>query len=211
MKNGRLLFTGLALTAGMAMALPAQAGQPYGQNSQAGQSQQSSGMQGEKQQNSQAQLRGAEDIKGMQVQDKQGKEVGTVDMLVVDPAQGKMAYVILSPASGAEQLIVPWNAVQMPSSGQAEAQQGQSVLILDVPQEQLEKAPKGGLQAAADQDQGRRIHQFYGVSPYWEEGSSSGQQMQQAPELPPGHPPVLPEDHPPVLPPDHPPITPSQQ
>ncbi|MFA5517415.1 MAG: hypothetical protein WDA20_14145 [Desulfuromonadales bacterium] len=72
------------------------------------------------------------------------------------------------------------------------------------------------MEAVADRDRERererRIHQSYGVSPYWEEGrAASGQQMRDGSELPPGRPPVLPEGHPPVLPSDHPPITPAPQ
>ena len=68
--------------------------------------------------------------------------------------------------------------------------------MVNIPRDQLQEAPKGGMEAVADREQGRHIHQFYGVSPYWEEGQAT--QPSAAPPLPPGHPPILPPGHPPV-------------
>ena len=66
----------------------------------------------------QGQLRAAADFPGMQVHDRQGREIGKVDRLIVDPGAGRMAYVVVS--AGGKQVIVPWNALQMQQAGSGE-------------------------------------------------------------------------------------------
>lgn len=148
------------------------------------------------------QLSVAENLQGVKVHDPQGHEIGSVDQLIVDPGAGKLAYVVISPedsATGKEPLIVPWNALQVGATGEEpEAAAAEPSLVLDLPQEELQKAPRGDLESVLDRRQGEKIHQFYGVSPYWQEEQ---RMSEPPPSLPPGHPPVLPPGHPPVAPP----------
>ncbi len=154
------------------------------------------------------QLLTADKLNGMQIQNQQGEDIGSVDQVILDAKEGKLAYVVVSTGGlwgiGGQKAIVPWNALHLQSEqalqrqtaqqqGQAgqqgqtaqqgQAQQGQQVLVLNVQKDQLKNAPQGDLQNVLDRQQGVQIHKFYGVAPYWESGQEGSQQQ----NLPPGH------------------------
>jgi sporulation protein YlmC with PRC-barrel domain len=113
------------------------------------------------------QLTSFEDLKGMRIQNTLGEELGSIDRLIVDTQQDKIAYVVVS-TGGAWNLqggkaLVPWNAFQM----QPTREGGEQVLILNIPREQLAIAPPGDIESVLNPELGRLIHEFYGVSPYW--------------------------------------------
>jgi sporulation protein YlmC with PRC-barrel domain len=146
----------------------------------------------------------ADDFKGMKVQDRQGMRIGEVDRLILDPAEGRIAYVVVSALRGSKgrgEVIVPWNAVQVQGAKPSGVSGGDRVLVVKVPRDELMQTPEGGMRTV--RDQGRQIHQFYGVSPYWEEGQSPQLEPMQEPatSLPPGHPPLTPPGHSPFSPP----------
>ncbi len=123
------------------------------------------------------QLQNSDDIQGMKIQNQQGEEVGSIDKVVIDTQAGQVAYVVLTSGGfwgiGGEKVVVPWNALKMQPTEQAQAGQQGPVLVLNVTKDQLKQAPQGDLKKTLDRNQGREIHQYYGVSPYWE-----GQQQQ---------------------------------
>ncbi len=107
------------------------------------------------------QIRTASDIEKFNVQTAQGEKLGEVDKVVVDLQQGQIAYVTFS-GKGQDNVIVPWKALK--------ADPQQQTLTLDMSADKLKQAPKGDVQQLS-RDQGRQIHQFFGVAPYWESGS----------------------------------------
>ncbi|MBE0597095.1 MAG: PRC-barrel domain-containing protein [Desulfuromonadales bacterium] len=117
-------------------------------------------------------IQAASDIKGFAIQNNQGERLGEVSELLVDIEKGKIGYVVISSGGvlgmGEENYIVPFNALTF--------NEQQNALTLDMQKEQLQEAPQGDVAEALDQEQGRQIHQFYGVSPYWEEEGASQQQ-----------------------------------
>ncbi|MBE0597547.1 MAG: PRC-barrel domain-containing protein, partial [Desulfuromonadales bacterium] len=199
------LFTALALAGALAIA-PAAWGQqatPRGTESQPGYGQQRSEQpaagqqqrqQATEQQRQQArdqysqQLTTIDDLKGMDIQTAQGESLGSVDKVVIDTKEGKVAYVVVTTGGlwgiGGEQAVVPWNAFQMRQA----QDQDEQVLVLSFQEEQLKNAPEADVEQGINRQQAQQIHQFYGVSPYWEEGSQSQsgqqQQMQQRQQQP---------------------------
>ena len=131
------------------------------------QQKQSSQMQSQSGQAGQQQIRTASDLEKFSVQTAQGEKLGKVDKVVVDLQQGQIAYVTLS-GQGQKNLIIPWKALQ--------AQPQQQTLVLNMSADKLQQAPKGDIQQLS-RDQGRQIHQFYGVAPYWEGGQQQQQQQ----------------------------------
>lgn len=153
-------------------------------------------------------LTAADDFKGMKVQDRKKMEIGKVDRLILDPAEGRIAYVVVSAGRGGSeggQVIVPWRAVQVQGMAPAGSSGGggDRVLVLLVPREELLPAPGGGMRTV--RDQGRQIHDHYGVSPYWEQGQVQPPgERKEIPSLPPGHQPMRPPGHSPFSPPRQP-------
>ncbi len=162
-----IAFLASMATAGMALAADAKTDQKQ-QQSQMGQSSQSqiglsqAGQSGQKQE-----ITNASDVQKFSVQTAQGEKLGKVDKVVLDLQQGQIGYVIVSAAQGNDKYIIPWKALK--------AQPQQQALVLNISADMLKQAPKGDIQQVLNQDQGRKIHQYYGVAPYWE----GGQQQQQ--------------------------------
>lgn len=123
-------------------------------------------------------LRIAGDFNGMRVEDMQGEEVGEVNGLIVDPREGKMAYVVVATGKDGEgQVIVPWSALQFQQRPRQDRPAGtrqlsERVLVIHLSRDRLRQAPGAGVQTVPGREEGRRIHEFYGVSPYWEEGDA---------------------------------------
>ncbi|MBE0597094.1 MAG: PRC-barrel domain-containing protein [Desulfuromonadales bacterium] len=156
------------------------AGAALGQTGQTGQQEQmrspgQAGMTGQAAQAGQQQIRTASDIQNFEVQTAAGEKVGKVDKVVVDLERGQIGYVIVSAAQGSDQYIIPWKALR--------SQPQQQTLVLNLSQDRLQQAPKGDMQQISDRQRGREIHQFYGVSPYWEETGMQQRGMQQREQM----------------------------
>jgi sporulation protein YlmC with PRC-barrel domain len=125
-----------------------------------------------------------DDLEGIEIHTQQGEELGTVDQLVIDIDEGRVAYVIVSSGGllgiGARTVVVPWTAFVLPSQL---PQDDDLVLVLNVEREQFRNAPQGDLETVLDREQGVVIHRYYGVAPYWEGEHDS--QLQRG--VPPGH------------------------
>jgi sporulation protein YlmC with PRC-barrel domain len=132
------------------------------------------GVTGQQQAQAQQTLKKADDITGMNIHNLQGENLGSIDSLVVDIQQGQVAYVIVSAGGvlgvGGEDRAIPFNALQFDPMQE-------DVLTLDIDQQRFENAPVAEVDQL-DRQRGQEIHQFFGVSPYWEE---SGMQQQRSP------------------------------
>lgn len=116
-------------------------------------------------------IQAADDLKNFTVQDTRGEKVGKVSQVLVDVDSGRIGYAVVSSGGflgmGGQKYIVPFNALKSGEKGQT--------LTLDIQKDQLKQAPKGDIEQVMNRETGREIHQFYGVSPYWEEGGSEQQ------------------------------------
>jgi sporulation protein YlmC with PRC-barrel domain len=154
------LVAGSLLVAGGAMA-QAQPGRmaPGGTGMQ---QQQQMGQQPMGQQMGQQQVKAVDELKNFSLRDQQGQNIGEIDQVLVDLQQGQIGYIVVE-AQG-QSHVIPWNALR------ADAQQ--QSLTLQISADRFRQAPTGDAQMVQDMEQARQIHQFYGVSPYWEEGAT---------------------------------------
>ena len=109
-------------------------------------------------------------IIGTEVQNQNGEKIGVIEKVVIDVPDARVGYVLLS-GVGAERYIVPFNALQVSRSPSG---QMEDTFTLQQTKDQLMKAPEGDIETVLNRDEGRQIHQYYGISPYWEERSYEG-------------------------------------
>lgn len=118
----------------------------------------------------QQQVKAVDDLKEFSLRDQQGQSLGQIDEVLVDLQQGRIGYLVVESQAG-EKHVIPWNALQPDEQRQT--------LTLQMSADRFRQAPTGDAQMVQDQNQARQIHQFYGVSPYWEEGTMIDQRMRQ--------------------------------
>ncbi|MFA5516984.1 MAG: PRC-barrel domain-containing protein [Desulfuromonadales bacterium] len=176
------LITALLFVAGSALASGAIAQERTGQEQDKpgalGQFESQERQQPGQQEQAQAQpqeqqnIRSADELEGAKIQNAQGEDLGELSQVLVDLEAGRIGYAVVASGGvlgmGENKYIVPFNALKVGQDNN---------LILDIPADKLKEAPQGNIEQALNQEQAREIHQFYGVSPYWEE--SGGQQGQQ--------------------------------
>ncbi len=116
---------------------------------------------------------------GAEIQNQNNKTLGEIDQVLLDIKTGQAGYVTVSGGGllgvGVEKYIVPFNALQtqMPAGEFAEAGERElreMVFTLKTQKDQL-KEFEGDIETALTGDEMTEINEYYGVSPYWEEGS----------------------------------------
>lgn len=114
---------------------------------------------------------GASDILGDRVRNRGGEDLGTIEEIMLDLEQGRIAYAVLSFGGflgiGDKLFAVPWTALQTDRT--------EHEFVLDVDRETLEKAPgfdKDDWPDMADPAFGAEIHGHYGKTPYWGQSTS---------------------------------------
>jgi hypothetical protein len=93
--------------------------------------------------------------------DDQGQRIGEVDSVLVDMERGQIAYLVVSKdtvTATEEKFVVPWKAVETSAERDGLVLSTPTELRLAIPEEL----------SHIDRETGLRIHQYYGVSPYWE-------------------------------------------
>jgi len=109
----------------------------------------------------------ASTIKGDDVVNAQGEDLGNIDDLMIDLERGRVAYAVLSFGGflgmGDKLFAIPWEAMTV--------DQDNKRLVLNVDKELLKKAPgfdKNNWPDMADPAWGAELHSYYGYRPYWE-------------------------------------------
>ena len=95
-----------------------------------------------------------------------GAAVGVLNDIMLDLQTGHVAYAVVSCGGflgmGDRLFAVPWNSLELDANRHA--------LILDVDKERLEQAPgfdKDNWPDMSDRTWGQKVHEFYGIRPYW--------------------------------------------
>ena len=105
----------------------------------------------------------ASHVNGTTVYNQAGEKLGSVADVVLDKLSGKIAYAILSFGGflgiGDKHHPLPWPTLRYDTT------LGGYVVNLD--KSQLEGAPVYEDTALDDEAFGRRVHEYYGVEPYW--------------------------------------------
>lgn len=162
-----------------------QYGQGQYQKDQKGQAQTQSGQKFQQQKQN---LVLVDNLVGSEIQDQQGEKIGDIDRILVDVDNGRVGFVTIASGGllgvGEDKYIVPFNALKkkMSQGNEAQMSERQFVFTLNKQKDQLREVPQGDIEEALTQeDQSRGIHEFYGVSPYWE-GNQRQQQRQDTPQ-----------------------------
>ena len=113
----------------------------------------------------------ASQLMGMKVEGTDGKKLGKIRDLVIDPDDGSIDYAVLDfggiAGIGDKYFAVPWDALEWTAD--------KKNLMLDVTKKDLKQAPgfdKNNWPDLSDQKQSIVIYEFYGV-PMPSEGTSS--------------------------------------
>jgi sporulation protein YlmC with PRC-barrel domain len=101
-------------------------------------------------------------VVGMKVQDTEGKRLGDIKDLVIDPADGTIGYAVLDFGGflgiGDKYFAVPWEALQWTPDRQA--------IVLDVSRKDLKHAPgfdKNKWPDLGSEEQALIIYEYYGM------------------------------------------------
>jgi hypothetical protein len=106
----------------------------------------------------------SEHIVGATVCDPGGKDIGEIDHLMIDPETGQARYAVVN-FCGFMCLrkghhAVPWDRLCYDA--------GNRRYTTSITAEQLEHAPDYDQDSWTDRDWETRVHQHYGVAPYWQ-------------------------------------------
>ena len=101
-------------------------------------------------------------VVGMKVQDTEGKRLGDIKDLVIDPADGSIGYAVLDFGGflgiGEKYFAVPWEALQWTPDYKA--------IVLDVSKKDLKQAPgfdKNQWPDLGSEEQALIIYEYYGM------------------------------------------------
>jgi sporulation protein YlmC with PRC-barrel domain len=90
-------------------------------------------------------------IIGTRVKSPEGKDLGEIDQLLIDPKAGKITHAVIGVGGlvgiGEKHVVVPWSEVKMTTDQTA---RDRTVIAMD--QATLERAPRYEKRAAADRD-----------------------------------------------------------
>lgn len=107
-----------------------------------------------------------EGLLGKSLMNYEGANLGQVVDVFADKDSDKIAYLIIRSGGvlgfGGSERAIPLTAVNIDSDGG---------LNLDMDNEKFKTAPTRPTNLS-DRDWGRMVHEFYGVSPYWEESGT---------------------------------------
>ncbi len=108
----------------------------------------------------------ADTLQGARVVNRSNEELGTIEDIMIDVQRGNVAYAVMSCGGflglGDKLFAIPWNALTLDAD--------RHCFVLDADQERFQKAPgfdKDHWPAMADATWANRVHEYYGVRPYW--------------------------------------------
>src|SRR6476619_4864133 len=108
----------------------------------------------------------ADTLTGDKVVNHQKEDLGKIEHLMIDLANGRIAYAVLSFGGflgmGDKLFAIPWSALTVDTDAKQ--------VILDVDKKILERAPgfdKAHWPNMADRTWGAEVSTYYGAKPYW--------------------------------------------
>lgn len=109
---------------------------------------------------------GTETLKGDDVVNTKGEDLGEIKEIMVDVRSGRVAYAVLSSGGflgvANKLFAIPWGAMTLDAD--------RKCFVLDVDKEHLQNAPgfdKHHWPSMADQTWARQVHQHFGQKTYW--------------------------------------------
>jgi len=111
-------------------------------------------------------LIGAAKVDGTAVYNTAGDRLGDIHDIMIDKQTGRVAYAIMSFGGflgmGEKYHPLPWNTLKYDTR--------QGGYVVGLTKEQLEGGPaydEGDEPAWGDRDYEKRVHDYYGIPPYW--------------------------------------------
>ena len=108
----------------------------------------------------------ADTLQGDKVVNHANEDLGTIEDIMIDVQRGSVAYAVMSCGGflglGDKLFAIPWSALTLDAERRC--------FVLDADKERFAKAPgfdKDRWPAMADSDWASRVHEYYGVRPYW--------------------------------------------
>jgi PRC-barrel domain protein len=105
-------------------------------------------------------------VEGTRVMNPAGEKLGTVENVMIDKISGKVAYAVMSFGGflgiGHRHHPLPWGMLKYDTNLNG--------YVVNLDKQMLEKAPTYADDEPvdlADQEYGRRLHDYYNVPPYW--------------------------------------------
>jgi sporulation protein YlmC with PRC-barrel domain len=104
-------------------------------------------------------------VEGTKVYDLAGEHIGSVNRLLIEKHSGKVSYAVLSFGGflgmGEDHYPLPWDKLKY--------DENLGGYRVDISKDQLEGAPRysDDEEAFWQENNGRRIYDYYGVTPYW--------------------------------------------
>jgi len=109
----------------------------------------------------------SEKVEGTAVMNRQGEKLGSIESVMIEKGSGRVAYAVMSFGGflgiGDQHHPVPWSSLTYDTNVGG--------YVIDADRARLQGAPvyKGGETPNwSDRTWGQRVHQYYGVRPYWE-------------------------------------------
>lgn len=110
-------------------------------------------------------LIGSDKVEGTPVYNRQGEKLGSIERVMIEKVGGKVAYAVLSFGGflgiGHSHYPLPWGVLTYDTN--------QDGYVVDLDKARLEGAPSYGDESFdyGDRIAGQRIHDYWGVTPYW--------------------------------------------
>jgi len=108
----------------------------------------------------------ADKVEGTEVYNRAGEHIGEIDNIMIDKLSGKVAYAVMSFGGflgiGERYHPVPWSMLKYDT--------GQGGYVVDLDKKVLTDAPNyepNRVPDYADRAWGKKLHDYYGVAPYW--------------------------------------------
>src|SRR5690349_6681826 len=108
----------------------------------------------------------ADTLQGDKVVNRANEDLGTIEDIMIDVQRGSVAYAVMSCGGflglGDKLFAIPWSALTLDAE--------RHCFVLDADKERFQKAPgfdKDRWPAMADSNWASRVHEYYGVRPYW--------------------------------------------
>ena len=108
----------------------------------------------------------ADKVEGTSVMNTAGEKLGSIEDVMIDKRSGKVAYAVMSFGGflgiGHKHHPLPWSVLKYDTN--------LSGYVVNLDKQMLEKAPAYDTDAPvdlADQEYGRKLHDYYNVPPYW--------------------------------------------
>ena len=107
-------------------------------------------------------------ILGAKVINTAREDLGTIEDIVIDARDNRVAYAILSFGGllglGDKHFAIPWEALSFDAS--------EKIAVLSIDKDRLSNAPgfdKNNWPDMANSDWGTEVHKHFGYKPYWEQ------------------------------------------